>query len=191
MQIYEPFASISKGTLVLSLACMQEERHIENFEKVSQNSYGITLQTLSMVESHWMGALYGGTQPRKVNFVRTQFISTLFYVWSVSFRRGLRGNPAWAYKRICSRWPRPYRGFPETKLWKSVQNLSSSYDIELLCLFLSIPHFSLCKHAYFLLCVLYNSKSEASRTRDTPLLPTTGKKERSVWDDGVNERWSD
>ncbi len=52
MQMYKPFASISKGILVLSLARMQEERHIENFEKVLQNSYGITLQTLSMVESH-------------------------------------------------------------------------------------------------------------------------------------------
>ncbi len=41
MQIYKPFASISKGILVLSLARMQEERHIENFEKVLQNSYGL------------------------------------------------------------------------------------------------------------------------------------------------------
>lgn len=81
MQISAPIASISWGILVLSLARaewqrVQAERHIENFEKVSQNSYGITLQTLSTVESHWMGPLYGGTQPRKVNFVSTKFIST-------------------------------------------------------------------------------------------------------------------
>lgn len=161
MQISAPFASISWGILVLSLALMQEERHIENFEKVSQNSYGITLQTLSTVESHWMGALYSGTQPRKVNFVRTQFISTWFMVEACHLDLTYRGNPAWPYTHIfMMTQTQGISSANRSKVYKTLNKRSESYsvsvgersclvsvkpflwnDIVLLCLFLSLPSF--------------------------------------------------